>query len=158
MPPTSRQIEQQTSVKLDADKNLWSYESPAYSGAQLRASREQRTGLMSWQLYVTVQSDDWPLLDRAYLLGGTPLDVVKINTDENCHIMSLYWGRDCDYTEVVGVSLDEQILSDAAGRGGLKVEVRGRSADSVVHLPGYFVEGFLTAVRDHRSRLPSEGS
>jgi hypothetical protein len=58
---------------------------------------------------------------------------------------------------VVGVSLDEQMLGDAATRGGLKVDVRGRSADGIVDLPGYFVEGFLTAVRDHRSRFPSEG-
>src|SRR5215831_3163804 len=76
IPPTSQQIEQETSARLDADKNLWSYESPAYSGAQLRASREQKTGMMSWQLHLTVQSDDWPVLDRAYLLGGTPLEVV----------------------------------------------------------------------------------
>lgn len=94
------------------------------------------------QLYIAAKySGRWHFYSDASDIHGTRLPVTLIDrTVDGC---SRYGG--CSYTEDVGITLTTDYLRQHLA-SGIDVRLYGKGGDQTFHVPGPYIEAFLTAI------------
>ena len=99
------------------------------------------------QVYIYIDySNDWQFFERANLLGGTPLNMVKIN--QKVKYCKSYG---CEFEEIVGINFTHQELKNFES-SGLAIKLYAKSGHTrVINIPPNYIQGQLAAVSGNPS-------